>query len=688
MFATAGAYDSPYPMNPISQTSNLKHNAVPFNLVKPEHFMPALEEAIGKGQKAIAGIKHAPPSFDNTIAALDRCTEELEYVNLLFTNLLVADTNEDLQKLSMQIGPKVASFANDILLDPEIFQRIKDVYDSRDKHNLNAEQKFLVEKVYRDFRRSGAELPADKKDRLRAIDERLSQLGPKFRENVLAETNAFEMWIEDEKDLAGLPESARAASKEAAKEKGQPDKWLFTLHQPSFVPFMRFSEKRELREKLFKAFNKRSFGGAHDNQPVILETVKLMTEKAKLLGAKSYAQWVLETRMAETTEQVTDFLSRMLKVAKPAAQNDLKEAQEIADQLGGPKALQPWDFFYYSEKLKEKKYSFDEESLRPYFKLENVLDGVYQLAGRLFGLKFTENTSLPKYHPDVQVFEVTRENNGEFVGLFYTDFFPRASKSGGAWMTNYLEQGKFRGQNHRPHVSIVCNFTKPTPGKPSLLTFDEVRTLFHEFGHALHSLLSKVEYRSLAGTNVYLDFVELPSQILENWAEEEDLLKHYAKHYQTGEPIPKELLQRLKDSQRFQAGYLAMRQLNFAFLDMAWFNTPPADGVSVNDFEKQATERTQVLPRVEGTNISTSFGHIFGGGYACGYYSYKWAEALDADAFEYFKEKGIFDRETAERFEECILSKGGSDHPMRLYEKFRGRKPDPEALLRRDGLIN
>ncbi len=674
-------------MNPITQSSTLKHNAVPFNLVKPMHFMPALTEAIGKGQQVINKIKESPASFENTIAALDRCTEELEYVNLLFNNLLIADSNDELQKLSMEIGPKVASFANDILLDPDVFKRIKEVFEKRDTLNLTTEQKFLVEKVYRDFRRSGAELSSDKKERLRAIDERLAQLAPKFRENVLAATNEFELWIDNEGDLAGLPESSRVAAREAAKEKGQPAKWLITLHQPSFMPFLRFSEKRALREKIYRAYYERAFGGPHDNQPIILETVKLMTEKAQTLGAKSYAQWALETRMAETTEQVSEFLHRLLTVAKPAALKELKEVQQLADQMGGPNPFQAWDFHYYSEKLKEKKYAFDEESLRPYFKLENVLHGVFELARRLFGLKFTENKSLPVYHEDVQVFEVTRESGGEFVGLFYTDFFPRASKTGGAWMTNFLEQGKFRGNNHRPHVSIVCNFSKPTPGKPSLLNFDEVRTLFHEFGHALHSLLSRVEYRSLAGTNVYLDFVELPSQILENWAEEEDLLKHYAVHFETGEMLPKDLLVRLKESQRFQAGYLSMRQLNFAVLDMAWFNTPPTDGVTVPEFEAKATAGTSVLPEVPGTNGSTSFGHIFGGGYACGYYSYKWAEALDADAFEHFKEKGIFDRETAKRFEDCILSKGGSDHPMRLYEKFRGRKPDPQALLRRDGLI-
>jgi peptidyl-dipeptidase Dcp len=672
-------------MNPIIQPSPLKFGAIPFDKVKPEHFMPALETAIEKGRQAIKRIQAEPASFENSIEALESCSEELEFVHLLFSNLLSADTNDQLQKLSMEIGPKVASFANDILLDEQIFARIKTVHDQREKLNLKPEQKFLVEKVYRDFRRSGAELSPEKKNRLRAIDERLSQLSPKFRENTLRATNEFELWIDDEKGLAGLPESAREAAKESAKEKGQPAKWLFTLQAPSYLAFMRFSENRALREKMYRAFASRSFGGGNDNQPIILETVQLMTERAQLLGASNYAQWALETRMAETPEQVSGFLNKMLNVVKPAAEKDVREVQDLAAAMGGPNPMQPWDFTFYSEKLKQKKYSFDEEQLRPYFKLENVLKGVFELAYRLFGLKFTPATEYPVYHPDVQVYEVTRDN-GEFVGLFYADFFPRASKNAGAWMTNYYEQGKFRGREIRPHVSNVCNFTKPTPGKPSLLTFDEVRTLFHEFGHGLHSLLSKVEFRSLAGTNVYLDFVELPSQILENWAEEEDLLKIYATHYQTGEVLPKEILKNLKDAQRFLAGYIALRQVNFAFLDLAWF-TKPVGTMSVPEFEIAATERTNIFPRVEGTNISSSFGHIFGGGYASGYYSYKWAEALDADAYEYFKEKGIFDRETAKRFEECVLSKGGSDHPMRLYENFRGRKPDPEALLRRDGLI-
>ncbi|MGZ3723310.1 MAG: M3 family metallopeptidase, partial [Bdellovibrionales bacterium] len=628
-------------------------------------------------------------SFDNTFRGLESCTEELEFVFTLFNNLLAANSNPELQKLSMELGPRVASFANDILLDSKVFSKVEEVYKLRASLALNPEQIRLVEKTYRDFQRSGAALPENKKARLREIDERASQLNPKFRENVLKSTNAFELWIDKESDLSGLSDSHKAAAREAAVEKGQPAKWLFTLHQPSYVPFTRFADKRELREKMWRAFATRSLGGPYDNQPVIREIVELMQEKAELLGSPSYAAYALQLRMAETPEQVMAFLDKLLRAAKPAAQKEVQEVQKLASELGGPAQIQSWDFNYYAEKLKEKKYAFDEESLRPYFKLENAVAGVFEHAKRLFGLNFKETREYPIYHEDVKVYEVFKDTpEKEFVGLFYADFFPRASKSQGAWMTNFYEQGVFRGKRVRPHVSIVCNFSKPTGDQPSLLTFDEVSTLFHEFGHGLHSLLSQVEFRSLAGTNVYLDFVERPSQIFENWAEEAESLKLFAFHYKTGELIPTELVEKLKRSQKFLVGYHTIRQLNFALLDMAWYSNPPNSDQSVVDFENKVTESCRLLPPVAGTNISASFAHIFGGGYASGYYSYKWAEALDADAFELFREKGIFDPGTAQRFEEFILSKGGSEHPMRLYEKFRGRAPDPEALLRRDGLLN
>lgn len=673
--------------NPFLAPLTHKHKAIPFDQIQPEHFRPALEAAIAKGREVLEEIKAKPASFENTLLGLERCTEELEFVQGVFGNLLSAETNEKLQALAPELGPLVSSFSNDILLDPGIFQKITDVYNQRQSLGLNAEQLFYVEKVHRDFLLHGAALDETKKNRLRAIDERLAQLTPKFRDNVLKATNAFELWIEKESDLAGLPDSTKTAAREAAAEKGQPNKWLFTLHMPSYLPFMRFSENRALREKMYRAMNERAYKGEFDNQPVILEKVRLQHEKANLLGAKTYAQLTLQSRMAETPEQVMTFLDKLLKAALPAAKKELQEIQQLADQMGGPAPIQPWDFAYYSEKLKEKKYSFDEESLRPYFKLENVLNGVFETTRRLYNLTFKLSTEYPAYHKDVQVFEVYREGTNEFVALFYADFFPRPGKSQGAWMTNFREQGTFRGESHRPHVSIVCNFTKPTSEQPSLLTFDEVLTLFHEFGHALHGMLSHVQIRSLAGANVYWDFVELPSQIFENWAEEEETLNLFAFHYKTGEPIPKDLVQRLKASQLFLVGYNAVRQLTFGFLDMAWYNKEVPANTDVLAYERNATKHCQLLPLVDGLCFSTAFSHIFGGGYAAGYYSYKWAEALDADAFEYFKEVGIFDKKVAKKFEEHILSKGGSDHPMRLYENFRGRKPDPDALLRRDGLL-
>ena len=675
-------------MNPLLNPSPLKHAAVPFNAIKPEHFTPALDEAIRRGHERLKEIKAKPASFEHTFRGLESCTEEMEFVFSLFSNLLLAHGNDELQKLSVELGPKVSAFANDILLDADVFARVSEVYKNRNSLGLGKEQMRLVDKVFRDFERSGAGLPADKKARLRAIDDRWSQLSPKFRENVLRSTNMFELWLDDEKDLAGLPPTQKTAAREAAAEKGQPTRWLITLQYPSFGPFLKFADNRGLREKVYRASQSRAFGGEFDNQPVVQEIVSLAQEKAQLLGAKSYAHYALQLRMAETPEQVMSFLQRLHSASFTAAQREVKEVEALAQELGGPSPLQQWDFSYYSEKLKEKRYAFDDESLRPYFKLENVLAGVFEHARRLFGLKFAESREYPVYHEDVKVFEVYKDTpTGEFVGLFYTDFFPRATKSQGAWMTNYYEQGVFRDQRIRPHVSIVCNFTKPTAAQPSLLSFDEVSTLFHEFGHGLHSLLSKVEFRSLAGTNVYLDFVELPSQIFENWAEEEESLKLFAHHYQTGELIPMELVAKLKRSQRFLAGYATVRQLNFAFLDMAWFLNPPGPEQTVVAFEAEVTERCRLLPKIDGTNTSTAFAHIFGGGYSSGYYSYKWAEALDADAFELFREKGIFDRDSASRFEEFILSKGGSEHPMRLYEQFRGRAPDPEALLRRDGLV-
>ena len=681
--------------NPLSNLSDLKHFAVPFNQIQPEHFVPALEEAIAFGRKTLAEIKTKPASYQNTILGLEIATERADYVANVYGNLLSALSTPEIQALMTQVGPKRAEFSNDLWLDSEIFAKVKEAYEKRDSAGLNQEQKYFIEKVYRDFTKSGANLPEEKKARLREIDQRLSQIVPQFRQNVTSDINAFELWITDVKEVPGLTEAHLEAAKADATAKGKPEQWLFTLQMPSVMAILKFCANRSIREQILKADRKRAFGGKNDNQPLILEEIALAKEKANILGFKTYADMILDDRMAQNTSTVNQFIEKIIKAALPVAKKEVAEVAEFARKKDGITELQAWDFAYYAEKLKEEKYAFDEASLKPYFKLENVVKGAFEHASKLFDLTFVKKTDYPVYHPEVEVFEVYKHSaSGPFVGLLYADWFPRDTKNAGAWMTMHKEQmlntgaGTNLAKLDRPHVGIVCNFTKPTATKPSLLTYDEVLTLFHEFGHALHGLLSQCEVRSLAGTNVYWDFVELPSQIMENWLQEEEALRLFAKHYETGEPIPTDLVKKIQQSDLYLTGYQTMRQLTFASLDMSWFTTDPKTITSVPEFEKKAIEHLQLLPSVPGTNSSCSFSHIFGGGYSSGYYSYKWAEALDADAFEYFKEKGIYNREVAEKFEKHILSKGGSDHPMRLYENFRGRKPDPDALLRKSGLVN
>lgn len=664
------------------------HQSLNFQNFSADDFLPALEDAMTAARVRIEKIKSSPASMINTVVGLEDASEDVDFIYNIFTDLMLADSTDKIRELAQSLGPKVSDFYNDILLDGALFAKLKEIYDKRASLGLNIEDDRLLDRMYTDFQRRGALLSADKKNRLREIDQELAKLHPRFGENVLKSTNEFRLWVTDPAELAGLPESFKEAAREAAKDTGESrDGWLLTLHAPSYLPVQKFADRRELREKIWRAYNTRAFGDANDNQAVLVRIVELMQVKSHLLGYKDYAHFALEKRMAETPEQVHSFLDRLLTAARPVAEREIQAVQKLADELGGPSPLQPWDFAYYAEKLKESRYSYDEEMLRPFFPLEQVVNGVMEHARRLYGLVFKKASNYTLYHPDVAVYEVTRESGGEFVGLFYTDFFPRASKSQGAWMTNLLEQGRFHGDPVRPHVSIVCNVTKPTASKPSLLTFDEVSTLFHEFGHALHSLLSNCQYRSLSGTNVYLDFVELPSQIMENWLLEPESLRLFARHYQTGEEISADLIERIKQSQRFLAGYSCIRQLSFAFLDMAWFTSDPKKDSRVPEFESQAIANTRLLPVVPGTNISCQFTHVFSGSYSAGYYSYKWAEVLDADAFEFFKQKGIFNRDVARSFADNILSRGGSEHPMRLFERFRGRKPDPDALLRRDGMI-
>ncbi|TAI49712.1 M3 family metallopeptidase [Flagellimonas allohymeniacidonis] len=660
----------------------------PFEQIKNEHFKPAFLEAIEMARKEIEDISSnsEAPSFHNTLEALDFSGQQLDRISSLFFNLNSAETNEEIQKIALEISPLLSEFGNDIILNQALFERIKSVYTQRNDLQLSEEQKTLLEKKYKRFSRNGANLDETGKKRLREIDAELSKLTLKFGENVLAETNKFEMLLTNEEDLKGLPEGVKEAAAQLAKSK-EKEGWMFTLDYPSYIPFMKYSENRELRKKLSLAFGSKGFHGDElDNQESILTIVNLRHERATLLGYETHAHFVLEERMAETPEKVLDFLNELLEKAKPAAKKEFEELQAFAKDLDGIEQLQKWDSAYYSEKLKQQRFNLDDEKLKPYFKLENIIDGVFKVTQKLFGLHFKEVFDIEKYHEEVKTYEVY-DDSGAFVSLFYADFHPRPGKRGGAWMTSYKGQYIKEGENSRPHVSNVCNFTKPTPSKPSLLTFNEVTTLFHEFGHALHGMLANTTYPSLSGTSVYWDFVELPSQVMENWCYEKEALELFAFHYETGELIPMELVQKIKESSNFQEGMATMRQLSFGFLDMAWHGTNPTAITDVKQYEEKAFQDTQLFPSTKETCMSTAFAHIFQGGYSSGYYSYKWAEVLDADAFAYFKENGIFSKEVADKFREHVLSKGGTENPMTLYKRFRGAEPQIEPLLERAGLV-
>jgi peptidyl-dipeptidase Dcp len=676
-------------MNPLLQSSfNTPFEASPFDKTKPEHFIPALKQRISEAKQEIEKIKAvATPTFTNVIEALERADHEVGTVAGIFFNLHSAETSDELQKVAKKFSPMLTEFGNDITLDEVLFSKVKAVYENRSNEKLDGEQLRLLDKTYKSFARNGALLSEDKKNQLREIDKKLSGLSLAFGDNVLADTNEFKLTLTDEAELAGLPDSAKEAAAFAAKEAGLEGQWLFTLNFPSYIPFMTYSSVRELREKMYRAYASRgAHEGQRDNRPFIKEIVELRFERAKLLGYKTHAEYVLEERMAERPETVHHFLTDLYEAARPAGEKELAELREFATKIDGLSDLKPWDMSYYSEKLKQQKYSFDEELLKPYFKLENVIEGIFTIAKKLHGLSFKPRTDIPVYHKDVHTYEVL-DAEGNHVSLFYADFFPRSTKRGGAWMTSFRDQSIENGVNKRPHVAIVCNFTKPTDTKPSLLTFDEVLTFLHEFGHALHGILANSRYQSLSGTNVYWDFVELPSQIMENWAYEKEFLDLFARHYQTGEAIPAEYIQKIRDAATFQEGRATLRQVCFALVDMKWHDSLPSSLPTLEEIEREAIVKTTFAEPVEGTSISSAFSHIFQGGYSAGYYSYKWAEVLDADAFELFKEKGIFDPETAKSFRENILSKGGSEHPMELFKKFRGREPDPKALLRRAGLI-
>ena len=672
-------------MNPLLQN----FNTAPFSKISVEDYKPAIKTEIENTKKEIELIATATttPTFENTTVALDFTGQKLGRITSVFFNLNSAETSDEIQKIAKEISPWLSEFRNDVTLNEQLFKRVKAVYDLKETLVLTSEQSMLLDKQYKGFSRNGANLNDSDKTELRKIDAELSKLSLQFGENVLAETNAFEMHITNVDDLAGLPESEQEAAKEIAKLKGK-DGWVFTLDYPSYIPFMTYAENRELRKKLAISAGKKAFqDNEFNNEKVVLDIVKLRHQRANLLGYQTHAHFVLEERMAETPEKVISFSNDLLQKAKPAAQKEFDELEIYAKKLDGIDQLQKWDGAFYAEKLKKERFNLDQELLKPYFKLENVIAGVFTIATKLYDLQFEEVSDIEKYHIDVKTYNVT-DTNGDFIAVFYADFHPRPGKRNGAWMTSYKPQQIKDGVNDRPHISIVCNFTKPTATKPSLLTFNEVTTLFHEFGHALHGMLANTTYNSLSGTSVSWDFVELPSQILENWCFEKEALELFAKHYETREVIPMEYVTKIKESASFHEGMQTLRQLSFGLLDMNWHGgKSPEKITSVKEFETAAFAETKLYPDVEENCMSTAFSHIFQGGYSAGYYSYKWAEVLDADAFEYFLEKGIFNKEVATKFKENVLSKGGTEKPMELYKRFRGQEPKPDALLKRAGLL-
>ena len=675
-------------MSILTHHFNTKYNTAPFSKIKNEDFLPAFQKGIELAKAEIDAIIRNPiqPTFENTIEALDFSGAILDRISSIFFNLNSAETNDEIQKIAQEVSPLLSEFGNDIRLNPDLFARVKTVYDQREKLNLTAEQTTLLDKKYKGFSRNGANLPEDKKNQLREIDKELSKLSLQFGENVLAETQAYQLHIIDASDLAGLPEGTIEAARSLAKSQ-EKEGWIFTLDYPSYVPFVTYADNRELRKKMAIAFGAKGFqNNEFDNQEIVLKIAKLRFDRAQVLGYASHAHFVLEERMSESPEKVKKFSNDLLEKAKPAALKEFAQLSAFAKELDGVTLLEKWDGAYYSEKLKQQLFHLDDEILKPYFQLEKVLEGAFAVAQKLYGITFEETFEVDKYHEEVKTY-VVKDEEDQLVAIFYADFFPRKGKRNGAWMTSFKSQYIKKGINERPHISIVCNFTKPTETKPSLLTFNEVTTLFHEFGHALHGMLANTTYSSLSGTSVYWDFVELPSQILENWCYEPEALALFAYHYETGEMIPMELVHKIKESASFQEGMATMRQLSFGLLDMGWHAQDPSEIKDIKAFENEQFAATQLYPDVKENAMSTSFSHIFQGGYSSGYYSYKWAEVLDADAFEYFQEKGIFDKEVATKFKENVLSKGGTEHPMILYKRFRGQEPRPEALLKRAGLV-
>ncbi len=693
------------------------HNTAPFNRILLEDYEPAILEGIRQDDAFIQRIidNPEPPTFDNTIA-ITTPDDMLERVTKVFFNLLSAETNDEMDELAQKMSPILTEHANNIIFNKRYFERVKAVWEQYHQPSaltpppsplnpqpsplnptsprpLTPEEQMLLEKAYDGFIRAGAALDEAGQTRLRDINNQMSLLTLQFSQNRLKATNAYQLHITDEADLSGLPDSAREAAALAAKEQGK-EGCLFTLQAPSYGPFITYADNRELRRQMYMAKNTICVQGTpFDNETLVAQIVNLRQERAKLLGYKTFADYVLKERMAETADNVYHLLDQLLEAYMPTAHKEVQEIEDMAHRLEGENfELQPWDFSYYGHKLKKERYDIDAEMLRPYLQLARVKEGVFGLATRLYGITFRENKDIPVYHPDVQAYEVL-DQDGSFLAVLYTDFYPRKGKQAGAWMTSFKEQwigpsdeDPKRMENSRPHVSLVMNFTKPTETKPALLTLGEVETFLHEFGHALHGIFANTRFASLSGTSVYWDFVELPSQLMENFAVEPDFLNTFAAHYETGEPIPADLIQRIIDSRNFQVAYACIRQVSFGLLDMAYYTLTEPFSADVKAFESKAWERAQLLKEIPGTCMTVQFGHIMSGGYAAGYYSYKWAEVLDADAFAVFKEHGIFDRETAQRFRDCILSRGGTEHPMTLYKRFRGSEPTIDALLKRNGI--
>ncbi len=675
--------------NPFFSEFKTPFQVPPFDLIEEEHFLPAYEKAIELQKQEIEEIVNNPedPSFHNTIEALDHSGRMLDRVDNVFSNLRSVNTNDKLDAIAEQVEPMTAAHRDDINLNPDLFRRVMAVYDQKDELSLNTEQASLLDRIYKNFVRGGANLSDEDKTRLREINSRLSILTLKFGNNVLAETNNYKLYIDSKEDLAGLPENVIAGAAEAAREDGQEGKCLFTTHRPSMYPFLTYSEKRDLREKLHKAYYHRGDNNNEfDNKEIIEEIVALRLEKARMLGYETHAHYILERNMAKNPENVYKLLRPIWDAALPLAKSEVEEMQEIIDREGGDFKLENWDWWYYAEKVRKAKYDLDDEEIRPYFQLENVRDAFFQVANNLWGLTFTPIPDIPKPYPEAEAYEV-KEADGSHVGVLYMDFFPRASKRGGAWMSSYRKQYRENGEKVYPVITTVFNFTKPAGDKPSLISFDEATTIFHECGHALHGLLSDCDYHTLSGTAVARDFVELPSSIMENWCAEPEVMRMYGKHYETGETIPDELIEKIQKSGHFNQGFVNVEYLSAAFLDMDWHTLTDASDIDVNRFESDALEDIGLIPEIVVRYRSTYFSHIFSGGYSAGYYAYKWSNVLDADAFEAFKETSLFDAETARRYRENILSKGGSEDPMELYKKFRGREPSIEPLLKRDGLV-